>query len=244
MLSLLRRLFGGDDGGIRLGPRDCHCHVIPGVDDGSRTMDESMAILRLLANDGVQRVIATPHIYPGRFPNEPEPLRAEFDAVQRARDQAGIAVELELGAEHWLDDSLPGRIADDRVLAFGPERYVLFETTTGPHAPPRLLEVAHALVDRGYTPLVAHVERYAYLRDDDGVELLEDLRAAGARFQVNRTVGRANRPGHGTRGIFIAKLQERGWIDEVGSDLHRPTAEGRPYSPAPQTTRTPANSSP
>lgn len=232
--GLLRKLWRRQER-VVLGSRDCHCHVIPGVDDGSRSMDESLAILRLLAEDGVRRVIATPHIYPGRFDNEPEDLVQRFEALCRARDAAGIDVEVELGAEHWLDDSLLDRVAAGRVLAFGPERYVLFETTTGPHVPSRLLDVAHALTRSGYTPLCAHVERYAYLRDDDGLEVMEDLRAAGARFQVNRTVGKANVPGRGTRGRFIEMLQRRGWLDEVGSDLHRPTPEGRPYPRAART---------
>jgi protein-tyrosine phosphatase len=232
MLGAIRRLLrGADRDAIRLGARDCHCHIVPGVDDGSRSTEESLAILRLLAEDGVRRVIATPHIYPGRFDNEPDDLRRRFDALERARQDAGVNIEIELGAEHWLDASLLDRVRERRVLAFGPEKYVLFETSTGPHVPPPLLDVVHALVDGGYTPLVAHVERYQYLRDGgEGEELCEDLRSAGARFQVNRTVGKANVPGQGTRGRFLAKLIERGWIDEVGSDLHRPTPDGRPHA--------------
>lgn len=232
MLGAIRRLLGGADrDAIRLGVRDCHCHIVPGVDDGSRSTEESLAILRLLAGDGVQRVIATPHIYPGRFDNEPDDLRRRFDALEIARAEAGVDIEIELGAEHFLDASLLTRVRERRVICFGPERYVLFETSTGPHVPAPLLDVVHALVEGGYTPLVAHVERYQYLRDDDeGEELCEDLRSAGARFQVNRTVGKANLPGHGPRGRFLAKLLERGWIDEVGSDLHRPTPEGRPHA--------------
>jgi protein-tyrosine phosphatase len=232
VIGWIRRLTGGrTGGGIVLGERDCHCHVIPGVDDGSRDMKESLAMLRLLAADGVRRVIATSHIYPGRFPNEPENLREGLLRVESERQAAGIDIELELGAEHWLDESLLARIEAGRVIAFGPEKYVLFETTTGGHAPPILLDVVHALVERGYTPLMAHVERYAYLRDDEqGLELCEDLRAAGARFQVNRTVGRANVPGEGSRGRFLQRLIDQEWIDEVGSDLHRPTPEGRPHT--------------
>lgn len=236
----LRGLWSGT-GPILLGERDCHCHVLPGVDDGSRSMAESLAMLRLLVAEGVKTVIATPHIYPGRFDNEPEHLRRRFDLLQRASADARLPVELELGAEHWIDAQLPARIAAKRILAFGVERYVLLETAAGPHLPPLLLPVVHSLADAGYTPLCAHVERYAYLRSEAGEQVLEDLRAAGARFQVNRTVGRSNVPGQGARGRFIAELRARGWIDEIGSDLHRATPEGRPYS---QAMRRPANTSP
>lgn len=217
---------------VHLRARDCHSHVIPGVDDGSRSLEESLAMLRLLAEAGAQTVIATSHIYPGRFPNEPDPLRRGFEEVQRAADEAGIGVTLELGAEHYLDETLLPRVQSGRHIAFGPERYVLFEAHTGETAPVDLMPVVRALLERGDTPLVAHVERYHWLRGEQGWELVEDLRAMGARFQVNRTVGKVNVPGEGPRGRFIAKLQAKGWIDEVGSDLHRPTQEGRPYTDA------------
>ncbi len=215
---------------VTLRPRDCHSHVIPGVDDGSRSLSESLDMLRILGDAGATRVIATSHIFPGRFPNEPEHLRPGFGELQTAASVAGIGLDLELGAEHYLDDTLLARIKQGQVLAFGPERYVLFETFTGEHPPVGLFEVVHELSHRGYTPLVAHIERYLWLQSEDGQEILEDLRAAGARFQVNRTVGKVNAPGVGRRGKFIARLLRRGWIDEVGSDLHRPTPEGRPYA--------------
>lgn len=231
MLEWLRRRREGADP-IDLRPRDCHCHVIPGVDDGSRDMAESMAMLRLLHEAGAEHVVATPHILPGRFDNEPDDLRQAFDALTDAAARLDIPVQLELGAEHYLGEALQQRVRDDEVLAFGRERYVLFETPTSHEPPVGLRQLVYALVDRGYTPLIAHVERYPYLRNEGGEELIEDLRAAGARFQVNRTVGGANRPGHGTRGRFIAWLRERDFIDEVGSDLHRATPEGRPYARA------------
>lgn len=232
VIGLLRKLtgLGGEPRDIiTLRPRDCHTHVIPCVDDGSRAMEESLAMLRLLRKEGARRVIATSHIFPGRFDNEPDDLKRRFEELERAREEAGIAVELELGAEHYCDEHLVDRIARDAVLSFGPERYVLFETHTGEYTPPQLLDVVYGLADKGYTPLIAHVERYRYLRDEQGWELCEDLRSAGAKFQVNRTVGKANVPGRGPRGMFIARLLERGWVDEVGSDLHRPTKDGRPY---------------
>jgi tyrosine-protein phosphatase YwqE len=233
MLNLLRRLTGAAKAeakirGVGLRARDCHCHVVPGVDDGSRSMQESMAMLRLLTAAGARTIVATPHIYPGRFDNEPDRLQRAFESVEHARAYEGIDVELVLGAEHFLDDNLLGRIEASNVVAFGQERYVLFETHTSEHVPRPLMDVVYALTERGYTPLMAHVERYRYLRQDE--ELCEDLRAAGVKFQVNRTIGKVNVPGRGSRGEFIAKLIERDWIDEVGSDLHRATPEGRPYA--------------
>jgi tyrosine-protein phosphatase YwqE len=227
----VRRLLGASDAwpSVPLRERDCHTHVIPGVDDGSRTLDESLDMLRLLRDAGARRVISTSHIFPGRFPNEPDALKQGFDTLVSAARDAGISVALELGAEHWLDESLLARAKDGSVLAFGRERYVLFETSTGPAVPALLFDVVHTLRDRGYTPLVAHVERYPWLWDEAGEEVLADLRSEGARFQVNRTLGRGGGRPRGGRVAFLSRLLTLGWIDEVGSDLHRATQDGRPY---------------
>ncbi len=216
--------------GVALRERDCHSHVLPGVDDGSRDLAMSLQMLRLLHDAGARTVVCTSHIYPGKYDNEPATLQRAFEQLQRAVERENVALQLELGAEHFLDEHLAGRIASGAHIAFGRERYVLFEAHTGEHVPAPLFDVVRALVDRGCVPLLAHVERYHWLRGPDGDELLEDLRAAGARFQVNRTVGKINVPGEGQRGRFLAKLIERDWIDEVGSDLHRPTPEGRPFA--------------
>lgn len=229
MLGFLKRLTASAvPDAVRLRDRDVHCHAIWGVDDGSRDREESLAILRLLQREGVKTVVCTSHMYPDKYDNRPDGLQRAFAALEHARVLAGLKIELELGAEHYLDDGLFERVNAREVIAFGRERYVLFETHTGEHVPRHLMAVVHALVDGGYTPLLAHVERYLWLRSEDGDELCEDLRAAGAKFQVNRTIGKVNVPGVGPRGKFIAKLLANGWIDEVGSDLHRATADGRP----------------
>lgn len=215
---------------IVLRERDCHTHVIPGVDDGSRSLEESLDMLRLLHEAGARTVVSTSHVFPGRFPNEPEGLRRGFEALCREVDGARIPVVLDLGAEHWLDDSLEARVGRRDVLAFGPERYVLFEALTSGQVPVGLFEVVHAMRDGGYTPLLAHVERYQWLRGEEGYEVLADLRSAGARFQVNRTVEGMNVVDGSSRGKLLALLLDHEWIDEVGSDLHRATQDGRPYA--------------
>jgi protein-tyrosine phosphatase len=214
---------------IDLRPRDCHSHVLPGIDDGSRDLAMSIAMLRLLAQAGARTVVCTSHMYPGRYDNTRASLTAVFEQLVRDTASERLGVELVLGAEHFLDDDLATRIRGGEVIAFGPERYVLFEAHTGDLVPRPLFDAVKTMTDLGYTPLLAHVERYHWLRGDDGDEILEDLRAAGVKFQVNRTVGKVNVPGEGPRGALLLRLMERGWIDEVGSDLHRPTAEGRPF---------------
>jgi protein-tyrosine phosphatase len=229
MFGFLKRLTAGAaPTAVRLRDRDVHCHAIWGVDDGSRHRAESLSILKLLQGEGVRTVVCTSHMFPDRYDNRRDGLQRGFAELEAARIEAGLSVRIELGAEHYLDDGLLGRVQAGEVIAFGPERYVLFETPTGEHTPRDLMAVVHALADGGYTPLLAHVERYHWLRGDDCEELCEDLRAAGAKFQVNRTIGKVNVPGVGGRGRFIAKLLAQGWVDEVGSDLHRATADGRP----------------
>jgi protein-tyrosine phosphatase len=214
---------------IDLRPRDCHSHVLPGIDDGTRDLAMSIEMLRLLAQDGARTVVCTSHMYPGRYDNTRASLTAAFEQFLRDTASERLGVELVLGAEHFLDDELATRIRAGEVIAFGPERYVLFEAHTGELVPRSLFDAVKTMTDLGYTPLLAHVERYHWLRGDDGDEVLEDLRAAGVKFQVNRTVGKVNVPGEGPRGALLLRLVDRGWIDEVGSDLHRPTAEGRPF---------------
>lgn len=219
-----------EDREIALRARDCHCHAIPGVDDGARDMDMSLAMLRLLKDAGAKTVVCTSHMYPGKYDNTPDVLARAFDGLQESVAKAGIDVAIELGAEHFCDDALADRIRRGEFIAFGPERYVLFETHTRETVPRTLLDVVRTITELGCTPLLAHVERYHWLRGDEGDELCEDLRAVGTKFQVNRTVGKTNVPGVGPRGAFLAMLLARGWVDEVGSDLHRPTAEGRPFA--------------
>ena len=105
---------------------------------------------------------------------------------------------------------------------------MLFEAPTGPMVPVLLDEAVRPLSRRPIIPLLAHVERSRRARTDEGWEVLKDLRATGGRFRVGRTVDRVNVPGVGGRGRMIERRLDRGSFDEVGSDLHCPTAGGRP----------------
>jgi hypothetical protein len=75
---------------ITLRPRDCHCHAIPGVDDGARDLEMSLAMLRLLQAAGAETIVCTSHMYPGKYDNTPDGLARAFDGLQSAAAAAGI----------------------------------------------------------------------------------------------------------------------------------------------------------
>lgn len=198
---------------------DLHCHYLPAVDDGVRTFEEGIALLEALAAEGFEEVVATPHLRPGLFDNEPGALREAFTRFHDAAERRGGALpRLSLASEHYFDEVNFGRLVRGAGLPFRGERAALLEFYEIDF-PPSIDRQFFELQRRGLLPVIAHPERYRCLWD--GTEALERLvdRGAAALLDVAALVGK-----YGRRPQRAAeKLLERGLYHAACSDAHRPS---------------------
>ncbi len=199
-----------------IGELDAHCHLLPGIDDGPPNEREALAIARLLLEMGVRTVVATPHVISDVYPNSTDVIINGVSRMRRLLRESGLALEILAGAEYYAENDLLDRIARDDLLAFGPEKYVLFESPVE-HQPMVLEEIVFNLRSAGYTPLLAHVERYRYLQADQ--DRVEHLRRLGVCFQVNHPS--FHLPKTSRRGEMARWLYTRGFVDLLGTDMHR-----------------------
>ena len=196
---------------------DMHSHLLPAVDDGVASLDDSLLCLQKFAEWGIEKVITTPHVSRDWYPNSSATLRAGQATLQALADAHGVPIRVEVAAEYMLDEFFPDLISQDDLLTFGPERYLLIELGWAA-APRQLDDLLFRLQTRGYTAVLAHPERYSYLYDD--TTLLPMLHENGCLFQLN-WMSLAGR--YGERAQQQARqLLRKEWIDFIGSDLHRP----------------------
>ena len=193
-----------------IGFTDYHSHILPGVDDGVQTMDESLEILRLYEEQGIKSVWLTPHIMED-IPNTTAHLRDRFAELQAAYTGG---VQLHLAAENMLDNLFEERLEKDDLLPLEEgKRYLLVETSYF-NPPMELLSVLQRIQKKGYYPLLAHSERYKYMQKKDYQALKEEH----VSFQLNLP---------SLAGMYGKHVQEKaeallkaGMYDRTGCDIH------------------------
>lgn len=197
------------DSGILRGMTDRHCHVLFGVDDGIKTLEDSLAVLAFDEEVGIKEVWCTPHIMED-VPNTTQALRERFEQLEQAYSGP---IKLHLAAEYMLDTLFEERFKAGDLLTME-DNTILVETSTW-NPPPDMTGTLRNIQKVGYRPLLAHPERYRYL-DDAGYERFHKM---GIHFQLNAgsLVGyygeTAMRKAH--------DLLAKGWYSEIGSDCHR-----------------------
>lgn len=194
---------------------DIHSHILPGLDDGAGDMNESIRMLRLARRQGIAQVVATPH-YSHSFQNtSPDQIRSLCREVQEAA-QSRLKAEIRVwsGQEIMYDGDVLDLLERGSILTLADSRYVLTEFL--PTAPYSYIQGAvRELSLAGYKPILAHAERYLYLREKDRVD---EIRKQGAYIQVNiRRVGEKWYDGT-TR--WCRKMLRRRKIDFLGTDMH------------------------
>ena len=218
-MNLLQRIFGGSP--VESEPysrvhTDIHSHLIPGIDDGSANMEQSIEMIRGLHSMGYRKLITTPHIMSDAFRNTPEIILGGLEKVKAACVEEGIDIELEAAAEYYLDDRFLDKLEKGDMLTFGGDQKYLLVETSYVAQPMGLNDMIFEMLTKGYQPVLAHPERYQYLLADKG--LLEDLIDRKVIFQVNllSLTGFYSKPVKD----FAESLLERELIKFFGTDCH------------------------
>ena len=165
------------ESGLLEGFRDCHCHLLPGVDDGVQEMDEAMQILEEWDRDGVKEVWMTPHIMED-VPNEAGSLRDKFEDVTAFFIGN---IKLHLAAEHMMDGLFVRRLEKNDVMPIGKDRDQLLVETSYYTPPMNMTHIIEQVKARGYEPILAHPERYLYMDKMD----YRRWKQRGVLFQLN-----------------------------------------------------------
>lgn len=191
---------------------DLHCHLLPAVDDGSRSVEQSVTVLTRMAADGVTAVCLTPHLEASRAERGIPRAHDEAFAALAAAAPAGVA--LRRGVELMLDRPFPPAAATNRALTLGGTRYILVEFTrmAADNA------VQHALthiVELGLVPVLAHPERYPCCTPPAAAR----WRSTGALMQVDANTLFMPR----TRGERARALLAAGLADILAADNHGDT---------------------
>ena len=197
---------------ILLTPVDIHSHLIPGIDDGAKDMDSSLELIRELKDLGYKKLITTPHIS-DMFPNSSQTIVEGFHLLKDELSRQKIDMEIEVASEYYADEHFEELLAQDDILCFGEERYLLFEFSY--FTPPHDIEnLVYDIILKGYIPVLAHPERYRYWHHD--FSKYRELKELGVLFQININSIQGDIDIRNIVNEFIIN----GLVDFVGSDTH------------------------
>lgn len=194
---------------------DMHSHLLPGIDDGAETIEDSIELIKSLKDNGYSKLITTPHVMGDFYKNTPEIIKAKLEEVRKAVKEEGIEIEIDAAAEYYLDEWFISNLEKgNEILTFG-NKYVLFETSFL-NEPANLKEAIFLISSNGYKPVFAHPERYVYLYSS--FEKYEELFERGLYFQININ----SLSGYYSKAAkkIAEKLIEKEMVHFVGTDCH------------------------
>jgi protein-tyrosine phosphatase len=195
---------------------DMHSHLIPGIDDGVKSINESVRSIKLLHEAGYTHLVTTPHIMSDYYPNTPEVIMDGLEKVRLAVQKEGIPVKIDAAAEYYIDYQFYKNFDEANLLTIN-NRFVLFELSF--LNPPEILkEIIFKMQTAGYIPILAHPERYSYWFRNFGI--FKELKDRGVWLQLNIN-SFADEYGVPTRKL-AEKLVKEDMVDLIGSDFHRP----------------------
>lgn len=195
---------------------DIHCHVIPGVDDGSTDASTSADLIERMQRWGIKRIIASPHVTQDTFENTPETLAPAFELLKDELARRGNDIEISHSAEYRIDDFFMAQLDAGNVVSL-PQDYILVENSFI-QEPWGVDQILFDLKVKGYKPILAHPERYFYYHGNKRARY-DEIHSTGTLFQINM-LSLAGYYGKEEKAV-AEYLVEKGYADFLGTDLHR-----------------------
>lgn len=193
---------------------DMHSHILPGIDDGAKTLNDSLILAQRFKSLGFRKLVATPHIMADYFRNTPATVHKALDILREGLLQNNIDLEVDAAAEYYLDETFENKIQKKEVLTFG-KNFLLFELSYI-NAPHNLFEVIKKIQDAGYQPVLAHPERYPYYYNS--IESHQQIRETGCFLQLN-TISLTGYYGKNSKQT-AEELIDNYCVDFLGTDMH------------------------
>lgn len=194
---------------------DMHSHILPGVDDGSQTPEETKDMLAQAWDEGIQIVVATPHYHKHRGKNDLDLIKEKLILTRKLAKEIHPKMQICLGMEIHYEEDIPELLKDGKVISLRKSRYILIEFSPDDTFQ-YIINAVRKLQMSGYSVIIAHIERYNCLQTN--VSNIEYLREMGAYLQVN--AGSIT----GAYGRSIKKLlrdiMKRELVQLVGTDAH------------------------
>jgi tyrosine-protein phosphatase YwqE len=193
---------------------DMHSHFIPGIDDGSDSMEKSLEMARAMVNLGYKKLITTPHTMQDYYKNTPEIINKGLAELKKAINDAGIPLQVEAASEYLIDEGFLKKFHAGELLTFG-NKYILVEISF--YVPPEnLYQVLFDLKLEGYSPILAHPERYGYWHHD--FEKYITLKDREILLQINLP----SLSGFYSPNVrkIAEQLIDNNMVDFVGTDAH------------------------
>jgi len=194
---------------------DMHSHILPGIDDGAKNIEQSLTLIGELIDMGYRKLTATPHIMGDFYKNTPAIIHEKLIKVQQAVNQKGWSIELKAAAEYYLDEWFMEKLRrEEPLLTFG-NGYVLFETSYI-NPPVQLQEAIFLMKSQNYKPVLAHPERYIYYHEN--FNKIREIYEMGVLLQINinSLSGYYSIPAQ----VIAEKLVDNRMVHFAGTDCH------------------------
>lgn len=194
---------------------DIHSHLLPGIDDGAKDLENSISLITKMHSYGIKNFITTPHVLGDVYPNSSKVIKDKLNLVRAELKKQGYDdIKINAAAEYMMDEQFVERLKEDDILTLK-GNYILVEMSYF-NAPYNLYDVLFEIQSKGYKPVLAHPERYNFYHND--FQNYYKLKKAGCVFQLN-LLSLTEQYGKGVQKT-AQKLLKENMYDFVGTDTH------------------------